>query len=80
VRSNTRKATCRDYVGQIDLFLVYCRDTDDVYAIPIEEGIRGEGRLRVAPPTNGQRRRIRWAADHVLRPPAARLDSLAPPE
>ena len=84
VRSNRRKEVWRDYAGQIDLFLVYCRETDGVYAVPIEEGFRRAGSLRVTPPSNGQRRRIRWAADYALSAApaavAASIDSVAPPE
>jgi hypothetical protein len=66
VRSNTRGARWRDYHGEVDYFLVFCPDTDGVYAIPIEEAARGYGCLRVAPPTNNQAKGIRWAREYEL--------------
>ena len=66
VRVNTRRAFVRSYRGEIDLFLVYCPDTDRVYALDIEEASSGQGVLRVDPTANGQAKRIRWAADHEL--------------
>jgi hypothetical protein len=66
VRSNTRRTYCRSYERDVDLFLVYCPETDRVYAIPIEEVTSSEGALRVAPTANGQAERIRWARDYEL--------------
>jgi PD-(D/E)XK endonuclease len=51
---------------QIDLFLVYCPETDRVYAVGVDEVGSGYGFLRVAPTANGQSKRIRWAADYEL--------------
>jgi hypothetical protein len=66
-RANTLRAYTRPYdADQIDLFLIYCQDTDRVYAIDIDEAASSEGALRVDPAANGQARRIRWAADHEL--------------
>jgi len=66
VRVNIQRAFIRSYVGEIDLFLVYCPETDRVYALDIEEAGSGQGVLRVDPTANGQAKRIRWAADHEL--------------
>jgi hypothetical protein len=63
---NTVRAFCRSYRGEIDLFLVYCPETDRVYALDVEEAATGQGRLRVDPPSNGQAKGIRWAADFEL--------------
>ena len=68
VRSNTRHAVIRDYRGQVDLFLVYCPDTEEVYVMDVAEAGTSEVRLRVAPTRNGQHARVRWARDHALPP------------
>ena len=52
--------------GGIDLFLIYCPDTDRVYAVDVGEATLFNGGLRVDPTANGQAKRIRWAADHEL--------------
>jgi hypothetical protein len=57
----------RDYVGDIDAFGVYCPETSGVYLVPIEDApLRCAAALRVTPPRNSQRRRIRFAADYEL--------------
>jgi PD-(D/E)XK endonuclease len=66
-RANTLRAVTTPYdADQIDLFLIYCPDTDRVYAVGIDEATSSEGALRVDPTANGQAKRIRWAADHEL--------------
>ena len=61
------RAPYRDYLGQIDYFAVYCPETEGVYLIPIEDApLRHEGALRVDPPRNSQRRRIRLASDYEI--------------
>lgn len=69
--ASTRANTLRTYTtpydaDQIDLFLIYCPDTDRVYALDVDEAASSNGRLRVDPAANGQAKRIRWAADHEL--------------
>src|SRR5215212_933387 len=66
VRVNTQRAFVRSYEGDIDLFLVYCPETDRIYALDIEEAASSQGMLRIDPPANGQVKRVRWAADHEL--------------
>jgi PD-(D/E)XK nuclease superfamily protein len=66
VRSNTRRTYLRTYENEVDLFLVYCPETDRVYAIPIEEATSSVGALRVAPTANGQAKGIRWACEYEL--------------
>lgn len=57
----------RDYIGEIDYFAVYCAATSGVYLIPIADAqLRRSGALRVDPPRNSQRRRIRLAADYEI--------------
>jgi hypothetical protein len=66
-RVNTRRAFHTTYdAHQIDLFLVYCPDTDRVYAVGVDEVGSGAGFLRVDPAANGQVKGIRWAIDHEL--------------
>ncbi len=66
VRSNTKGSICRPYTGEIDLFMVYCPDNDQVYAVPIDEATSTLGTLRLTPSKNGQVKRIRWARDYEL--------------
>jgi PD-(D/E)XK endonuclease len=68
---STRVNTVRTFItpydtDQIDLFLIYCPDTERVYALDVGEAASGHGALRVDPAANGQAKRIRWAADHEL--------------
>jgi hypothetical protein len=66
-RANTLRAYTRPYDSeQIDLFLIYCSETDRVYAVDVDEATSSQGALRVDPTANGQAKRIRWAADHEL--------------
>ena len=66
-RANTKCAYQTPYdAEQIDLFLIYCPDTDRVYAVDIGEAASFASGLRVDPTANGQAKRIRWAADHEL--------------
>ena len=63
---NPRSVT-RDYLGEVDYFAVYCRETEGVYLIPIEEiALTCQGALRIDAPRNGQRRRIRFAARYEI--------------
>lgn len=66
VRVNSQRAFIRSYHGEVDLFLVYCPDTDRVYALDVEEAGAFRGGLRVVPTANGQAKGIRWAVDHEL--------------
>jgi hypothetical protein len=67
VHHSQPKVTQRDYLGEIGYFAVYCPQTMGVYLIPVEDAaIRREGSLRVTPPRNGQRRRIRNAANYEI--------------
>jgi PD-(D/E)XK nuclease superfamily protein len=57
----------RSYQGQVDFFAVYCPETRSVYLIPIEDvPLKVAAYLRVHPPRNNQRRRIRMAADYEI--------------
>jgi hypothetical protein len=57
----------RDYAGQVEYFAVYCAQTFGVYLVPIGDlPNRVSAALRVDPPRNSQRRRIRYAADYEI--------------
>lgn len=57
----------RAYHGEIDYFGVYCPETGETYLIPLEaDGPAREGTLRVDPPKNNQKTKVRWAKDYVL--------------
>jgi hypothetical protein len=57
----------RDYIGDIDAFAVYCPETAGVYVVPIGDVmLRRQGALRVTPPKNNQRRKIRFAASYEI--------------
>jgi hypothetical protein len=60
------KPTQRHYLGQVDAFAVYCRETAGVYVIPIEELPLDRAYLRVTAPANGQRKRVRFADEYVI--------------
>jgi hypothetical protein len=56
----------KDYHGEVDAFGVYCHETRSVYLVPIDEVGRRLASLRVEPPKNSQRQRIRRAADYEV--------------
>jgi len=53
----------QSYVGLADIFGVYFPPKQTVYLVPIDGVANYEGRLRVEPARNNQRRGIRMAAD-----------------
>ncbi len=55
----------RSYVGRADLFGVYFPPRQAVYLVPVNISSH-EGRLRLEPTRNNQRRRVRWAADYAI--------------
>jgi PD-(D/E)XK endonuclease len=64
----------RDYQGEVDYFGVFCVENRRTYLVPIAElPLRREGRLRVDPPRNNQRRRIRLASDFEIHQHGAKL-------
>jgi PD-(D/E)XK endonuclease len=65
-RSNTRRTFTRDYTGEVEHFLVYCPETNGIYAVPTDEAPSGYGRLRIEPTRNAQADGIRWARDYEL--------------
>jgi hypothetical protein len=66
----------RDYRGQIEYFGVYCPDNRTVYLVPIEDvPCTGGCYLRVDPPKNNQRKKIRWAKDYEVIPLRRRIET-----
>lgn len=65
-RANTLRAFTRGYHGDADLFLVYCPETEQVYALDVDEAAASQAVLRVDPTANNQARGIRWAAEYEL--------------
>jgi PD-(D/E)XK endonuclease len=66
IQSNTRRTVMRGYLGDADLFLVYCPEIGKVYVVPVEEVGVSETYLRVDPVRNGQSHGVRWAEDYEL--------------
>ena len=74
------------YTGLADLFGIYCADIPGVFLVPVKEAAGFVSTLRLTPPRNNQRSRVRLAADYeigqwtpsrlfeVLHRRAARLD------
>ena len=56
----------KSYIGVADLFGVYFPPTDQVFLVPVDRVAALEGRLRLEPPLNNQRKRIRLAADFEI--------------
>lgn len=66
--SNTANSPV-DYAGQIDEFGIFAPTTGLVYMVPAGEVPDRACFLRLEPPRNGQRVKVRWASDYVLGPP-----------
>jgi len=56
----------KDYRGKADLFVVYCPQTDKVYALPVDSTGLTSVYLRVTMPKNGQRTKVRFAQDYEI--------------
>jgi hypothetical protein len=54
------------YFGLADIFGVYFPPNESVYLVPIDAVADTEGRLRLEPTRNNQRRRVRLAADYEI--------------
>ena len=61
------KAYRHHYRDAADVFGVYCPELDRVYLVPVEEVGTNVAALRVDPPKNSQRKRVRWASDYELK-------------
>jgi hypothetical protein len=51
----------KSYDGLVDVIAVFCHQNEKLYWIPASEG--GMAHLRIDPPKNGQRKKIRYAKD-----------------
>lgn len=56
----------QSYAGLADLFGVYFPPTDKVFLVPIDGVATFEGRLRLKPARNNQRKRIRLAEEFEI--------------
>src|SRR4051794_11758398 len=56
----------RSYAGLADIFGVYFPPEDAIYLVPVASLSGPEGRLRLRPTRNNQRKRVRQAADYLL--------------
>jgi hypothetical protein len=61
-----RGRPCRSYFGEVEYIAVYCHTRDKVYLVPESEIVATVGHLRIDPPTNGQKKKIRWARQYEL--------------
>jgi hypothetical protein len=66
VRSTDHGRGPRSYRGRADIFAIYFPPTDGVYLVPIDAVAEFEGRLRLEPARNNQKKRTRPAADFAL--------------
>lgn len=53
----------KSYKGDADMFMVYCPETDKVYAVPVDDCKETACSLRVDAPKNKQIKKIRLAKD-----------------
>lgn len=57
----------RDYLQDVDFFAVYCHEICQTCLVPVGDvPSKSRATLRLDPPRNGQRARVRWASDYVL--------------
>jgi hypothetical protein len=66
IRSNTARTLARGYIGEADIFLVYCPGTRRIYCAPVDGAPVGQMYLRVAPTRNGQAHSVNWAEEYEL--------------
>jgi len=57
----------KGYVGEVDAFGVYSPELHRTFLVPLEHTSARNCSLRLAPPANGQRAGIRYAADYEVR-------------
>lgn len=56
----------KGYVGEIDYFAVYCKETGGVYLVPIQYAPTTGMWLRFEATRNGQTKGVKWAKDYEL--------------
>ena len=58
----------RRYVGQIEVFWVYCPALDTIYQVPVAEAAKAGTSLRVDPLSpKAPKTRVRWACDYEMK-------------
>jgi hypothetical protein len=68
VDSRSQKGRCvrKGYAGEVELFGVYCPELRKCYLVPVGHVAVTACYLRIDPPRNAQKTRIRWAADYEI--------------
>ncbi len=56
----------RPYTGRADVIAVYAPELGQSFVVPVAECPTSKGYVRLTPPRNNQRRRVRRAADYTL--------------
>jgi hypothetical protein len=56
----------KSYHGVADLFGVYFPPNEQVFLVPVDRVAGFEGRLRLEPTRNNQRKRVRFAEDFEI--------------
>jgi len=56
----------KDYLGQAELFGIYCPETHGVYLVPVDGSPTNTISLRLEPTRNRQAKGIRWAKDYKV--------------
>lgn len=64
--SSRTSGSNRGYVGEIDLFGVYCPENEGVYLVPVQDVGVTEAKLWIATPRSKRHFVVRWAADYLL--------------
>jgi prevent-host-death family protein len=70
------RQVCTVYTpDEVDAAAAYCEELDECYLITADmfDGMKRGLSLRVAPPRNGQRAQLNWAADYLLSGAVAQL-------
>lgn len=55
------------YDDCIDVFHIYCAETDSVYEVSYAEHTRGTMTMRITDPKNGQKSYVKFAKDYMLK-------------
>ena len=76
--NNWHRGTKHSYVGQIELFAVFCPDNGKTYLVPVGELGTHTGTLRLVPTRNGQTADVRMADAYEVRPAGVRSDFATP--
>ena len=68
IDSRSQKGHCirRQYTQDVEFFGVYCPENDKSYLVPVKDTSTARCWLRVDPPRNGQKTKIRWAHPYEI--------------